>query len=123
MTITTHKSSNYSISNKTLKAAVLGSGSLTTLTAAAKSVDQDNKSQKGDDCSKDENINNPPLRKKICLKMSKIIQDKYNLEVKTARDLTIKIENKIRIMNPDMKQDYRDKILIILRLLKVSVFC
>ena len=52
--------------------------------------------------------------------MSKIIQDKYNLEVKTARDLTIKIENKIRIMNPDMKQEYRDKILIILRLLKVN---
>ena len=92
---------------------------MTTL-ATGKSIDQDSKSQRGDDCSKDENINNPPLRKKICLKMSKIIQDKYNLEVKTARDLTIKIENKIRIMNPDMKQEYRDKILIILRLLKVN---
>ena len=113
--INAYKSLNMNFVNKPLKPVVLGVVTLTT----AKSIDKDIKSQKGDDCSKDENINNPPLRKKICLKMSKIIQDRYNLEVKIARDLTIKIENKIRLMNPDMKQEYRDKILIILRLLKV----
>jgi len=68
-----------------------------------------------------DDVNNPNLRKKICFKMAKILQDKYNLEVKTARDLTIKIETKIRTINPDMKQEYRDKILIILRSLKMAL--
>jgi len=79
-------------------------------------------SKKNDDgCPGKDDVNNPSLRKKICFKMAKILQDKYNLEVKTARDLTIKIETKIRSINPDMKQEYRDKILIILRSLKFNL--
>lgn len=65
---------------------------------------------------------NLTLRKKICLKMSKILQEKYNLEKNASQEMTLKIETKIRNINPDMQMEYRNKILVVLKLLKVSLF-
>jgi len=68
-----------------------------------------------------ENVVNPTLRKKICLKMSKMLQDKYHVEKDTAQELTLKVEAKIRHINPDMLTEYKDKVLIVLKLLKYSM--
>jgi len=64
---------------------------------------------------------NPTLRKKICLKMCKILQEKYLLEKDVAQKLTMRIETAIRQASPDMQSDYKDKVLIILKTLKFSL--
>ena len=68
-----------------------------------------------------ENVVNPNLRKKICLKMSKILQEKYRFEKDTAQELTLRIEYRIRQHNPDMQAEYKEKVLIILKMLKVTL--
>ena len=73
------------------------------------------------DTSQKPSVMNPTLRKKICMKMSKILQDKYNLEKNASQEMTLKIETKIRNINPDMQMEYKNKILIVLKLLKVSL--
>lgn len=72
------------------------------------------------DAKQKENVVNPSLRKKICLKMSKILQEKYNMEKDVAQELTLKVEAKIRHVNPDMQAEYKDKVLVVLKLLKVG---
>jgi len=63
---------------------------------------------------------NAPLRKKICVKMCKILQEKYKLEKDKAQEMTIKVEGKIRMEHPNMEAQYKEKVLIILKLLKVN---
>jgi len=70
---------------------------------------------------KKEIVVNPMLRKKICLKMCKILQEKYLLEKDTAQKLTMRIETAIRQASPDMQSDYKDKVLHILKALKYSL--
>jgi len=65
---------------------------------------------------------NPSLRKKICLKMCKILQEKYSLEKEMAQKLTMRIETAIRLASPDMQSDYKDKVLIMLKTLRVIFF-
>jgi len=67
---------------------------------------------------KDSAINT--LRKKICLKMAKFLQDKHNITKDEAQDLTLKIESKVRNIFSEINE-YRDKILIILKLIKVHI--
>jgi len=72
--------------------------------------------------SKHKEVVNPVMRKKICVKMAKIIQDKHKeLSKENVQELTLKIENKIRNINPDMGQDYRDNVIIVLKLIKFSL--
>ena len=68
-----------------------------------------------------EAVSNPGLRKKICLKMSKILQEKYGLSKDAAQEITLRTESKIRHINPDMQTEYKDKVLTILKLLKVEL--
>ena len=66
-------------------------------------------------------IENPILRKKICVKMAKILQDKYLYDKEKAQNMTLKLELKIRNENPDMKKEYRNKVFVILKLIKVTI--
>lgn len=61
------------------------------------------------------------LRKKICLKMAKLIQDKNSAGKEEAQKITVELETKIREFDPEMGSDYRAKIMIILKLLKFSL--
>ena len=77
--------------------------------------------KKSDNKAKDIVVN-APLRKKICVKMCKILQEKYKLEKAEAQGLTIRLEEKIRLEHPDMEAQYKEKVLITLKLLKVTLF-
>lgn len=59
------------------------------------------------------------LRKRICLKMAKMIQDKTNISKDEAQKLTIELESRVRSYDPNMGSDYRSKIMVILKLVKV----
>jgi len=67
-------------------------------------------------------IENKLLRKRICHKMSKILQEKNGMDKQKSQDVTLQIELKIRNLHPDMKGDYKEKIKILLKLMKVINF-
>lgn len=93
----------------------------TSTTKITKPIYNPNGDKKLDNKQK-ENVVNPNLRKKICLKMSKILQEKYRFEKDTAQELTLRIEFRIRQHSPDMQAEYKEKVLIILKMLKVMLF-
>ena len=68
-----------------------------------------------------DHIENKQLRKKICHKMSKILQEKYGMEKSKSQDITLRVELKIRNSHPDMKDVYKEKIRILLKLMKVLI--
>jgi len=90
----------------------------TSTTKITKPIYNPNGDKKVDNKQK-ENVVNPNLRKKICLKMSKILQEKYRFEKDTAQELTLRIEYRIRQHSPEMQAEYKEKVLIILKMLKV----
>jgi len=92
----------------------------TSTTKMTKPIYNPGGDKKGDNKQK-ENVMNPNLRKKICLKMCKILQEKYRLEKDTAQELTLRIEHRIRLASPDMQADYKEKVLVILKLLKFAL--
>ena len=98
---------------------------VTTSTKVTKPIYNTNLDMKKNDSKQKENVINPNLRKKICVKMSKIMQEKYGLTREAAQALTLKVENRIRAVNSDMGSDYKNKILVVLKLLKVKImrFC
>lgn len=61
----------------------------------------------------------PTLRKKICLKLAKIFQDKYSIEKITSQKLALSIESKIRNEYPQMNVNYKKQIKMIFLFLKV----
>lgn len=61
------------------------------------------------------------LRRRVCLKLAKKIESNFNIEKSKAQELTLKIENKIRVLNPYLDDEYKDKIIIILKLIKVQI--
>lgn len=77
-------------------------------------------SKENDAKSQNNHVENRNLRKKICHKMSQILQEKYNMEKIKSQETTLQIEEKIRNLNPDMKEEYKEKIRIILKLMKVK---
>lgn len=93
---------------------------VTTSTKVTKPIYNTNMDMKKNDQKQKENVMNPNLRKKICVKMSKIMQEKYGLTREAAQALTLKVENRIRSVNSDMGSDYKNKILVVLKLLKVD---
>lgn len=93
---------------------------VTTSTKVTKPIYNTGMDMKKNDNKQKENVMNPNLRKKICVKMSKIMQEKYGLTREAAQTLTLKVENRIRSVNSDMGSDYKNKILIVLKLLKFS---
>lgn len=64
-------------------------------------------------------IENKQMRKKICHKMAQLLQEKHGVEKLKAQEITLQIEVKIRNLHPDMKEDYKEKIRILLKLIKV----
>lgn len=64
---------------------------------------------------------NMKLRRRVCLKLAKKIESNFNIEKSKAQELTLKIENKIRVLNPYLDDEYKDKIIIILKLIKVQI--
>ena len=60
---------------------------------------------------------NLTMRKKICVKMSQLFQEKHELTKEAAQEMTLKIEEKTR--NSCSETEYRDNIIIILKLIKV----
>jgi len=92
----------------------------TSTTKMTKPIYNPGGDKKGDNKQK-ENVMNPNLRKKICLKMCKILQEKYRLEKDTAQELTLRIEHRIRLASPDMQAEYKEKVLVILKLLKFAL--
>lgn len=63
---------------------------------------------------------NMKLRRRVCLKLAKKIENNFNIEKSKAQELTLKIENKIRVLNPYLDDEYKDKIIIVLKLIKVQ---
>eukprot|EP01016_Furgasonia_blochmanni_P052591 TRINITY_DN8404_c0_g1_i5.p1 TRINITY_DN8404_c0_g1~~TRINITY_DN8404_c0_g1_i5.p1 ORF type:complete len:269 (-),score=67.20 TRINITY_DN8404_c0_g1_i5:247-1053(-) len=56
------------------------------------------------------------------MKICKSLQEKLSIEKKTAQDAALALELNIRTQNGDMKDEYKKKTLIILRLIKNKVF-
>lgn len=67
-------------------------------------------------------ITKPFLRKKICLKLAKIFQEKYLFEKIMSQKLALDIESKIRNEFPSMNFDYKNHIKMIFYFLKVLIF-
>lgn len=59
------------------------------------------------------------LRRRVCLLLAKNIEKYYNLEKLKAREITLKIEMRIRNLYLESKDDYKKKILFILKLIRV----
>ena len=79
---------------------------------------------KESDCNCDDNkshVENKLLRKKICLKMSQLLQEKYSMDKLKSQDVTLRVECKIRNLHPNMKEEYKEKIRILLKLMKVQM--
>lgn len=62
---------------------------------------------------------NQGLRRKICQKMAKMIQEKYEVERDTSQLLSVKIEGYLREADPAMSEDYKTKVYILMKILKV----
>lgn len=60
------------------------------------------------------------VRRKICVKMSKLIQDKFNFSKEEAQKLTLDIEKKASKVDPYLSNEYRSLCLLLLRLLRVK---
>lgn len=76
--------------------------------------------------AKNEKINvqiaKPCLRKKICLKLAKIFQEKYSFEKIMSQKLALDIESKARNEFPLMNFDYKNHIKMVFYFLKVNIF-
>ncbi len=57
-------------------------------------------------------------RRAYCF-LAKRLKDYSKMGAPKAKELALKIENKIRTLNPDIKEEYKEKIMIILKLIKV----
>jgi len=84
------------------------------------------KFSKESDCNSGENtkqhlfhIENKLLRKKICHKMSQLLQEKYGMEKVKSQEITLRVEVKIRNLHPDMKDGYKQKFRNLLKMMKV----
>lgn len=64
-------------------------------------------------------IAKPNLRKKICLKLAKNLQNIYSVEKNGSQKLSLTIESKIRNQFPLMNLEYKGEIKLIFQLLKV----
>lgn len=70
--------------------------------------------------NKEENkICKPLLRKKICIKLAKYLQEIYLMERYKSQELSIFLEKKIRLSYPKMELKYKNSIKNMFRILKV----
>lgn len=68
------------------------------------------------------NIKKPGLRKKICLKMAKVLNECYQAEKECSQSLSLSIEGKIRMEFPLMNKEYKTYVKMIFYVLKVNYF-
>ena len=59
------------------------------------------------------------MRKRVCFIMVKYLESSMTMDKIKARNLTFRIELRIREMHPDYGREYKDKILLILKLVRV----
>jgi len=64
-------------------------------------------------------IRNQKLRKKVCLKMYQILQNSYGVDKEKAHKIILNLEGKIRNLHPNMKGEYKNYSIGIMRILKV----
>ena len=72
--------------------------------------------------SVDSEIPDPSLRKKICLKLSKILRKNLFQDLLQSQENAIKIEEKVRNDDPKMGTDYKEKLYVIFKSLKVKIY-
>ena len=68
---------------------------------------------------KKKSVKKPNLRKKICLKLAKILQNNYNGEKLASQNLALSIEKKIRNEFPLMNKEYKSYIKMVFSIIKV----
>jgi hypothetical protein len=61
---------------------------------------------------------NPILRKKICQKMAKTLSEKYGFSKESGQTVAIRIEGLLRTFDPDMGEEYKAKVYVLMKLLK-----
>ena len=66
-------------------------------------------------------IRNQKLRKKVCLKMYQILQNSYNVDKENAHKIILNLEGKIRNLHPNMKGEYKNYSIGIMRILKAFI--
>jgi hypothetical protein len=65
-------------------------------------------------------ISNSKLRKKVCLKMHQVLNSSYNgIEKGKVRKIILNLEKKIRILHPNMKGEYKNYCIDLMKILKV----
>lgn len=65
-------------------------------------------------------ISNSKLRKKACLKMYQILQSSYpSLEKGKAHKIILNLEAKIRNLHPNMKSEYKNYCIDLMKIIKV----
>lgn len=67
-------------------------------------------------------VKNPALRKDIILKIVKYLEMNHHLQQEAARDMTLCIEKRIRLSSPEMKEEYKQRSVLITALLKVNKY-
>ena len=92
----------------------------TTLSTATKNTKKKGKNLRSSYEFQKNTIKKPNLRKKICLKLAKILQNVYMLEKTSSQKLSLTIESKIRTEFPLMNLDYKSNIKTIFHILKVN---
>jgi len=70
---------------------------------------------------KKKSVKKPNLRKKICLKLARILQNNYLAEKVCSQNLSLSIEGNIRNEFPLMNKDYKTYIKMIFCILKVKI--
>lgn len=94
---------------------------LTKKQSMPKGSEGTSKLQKGSSLSEAaKNVSNPALRKKVCQKLAQYLEDYYELKKDIAREKTMVIECKIRISDPAMKEDYKNRSITIMGLIKAK---
>ena len=67
-------------------------------------------------------ISNSKLRKKVCLKMYKVLDENYRLEKGKEHKIILNLESKIRKIHPDMKNEYKSYCINIMKMFKEVKF-
>ena len=65
-------------------------------------------------------IKKPNLRKKLCMKVAKYLEETYNLKQEVAREKAVTIEQRIRGSSPNMELEYRERAILITKILRVT---
>jgi len=92
----------------------------TCLQASSSGSDEENTSSGESRQNGQNEIKNPQLRKKICQKMAKMLEETYTLGREETQTSALRIEALVRDFDPFMGDDYKGRIYLLMKSLKAK---